>query len=70
MTGQAEAEAIAAEFHRTYERLAPRFGYLTRPASAVPWEDVPPANRDLMVATVVDLLARRVIERPADAATG
>jgi hypothetical protein len=34
------AEALARLFHETYERLAPEFGYETRKASAVPWEEV------------------------------
>ena len=52
---------IAREFHETYERLAEQHGYRTRRASAVPWEDVPLANRALMVHTVWDLMLRRVI---------
>lgn len=43
-------ESVAAAFHETYERLAPSFGYDTRQASAVPWEDVPEPNKSLMVA--------------------
>ena len=66
LTADAEDEAIARAFHEAYERLAPQFGYRTREASAVPWEDVPQANRDLMVATVASvkhvILARRVRE--------
>lgn len=46
------AEAVARRFHEVYERLAPLFGYETRPASAVPWEQVPEDNRALMVRTV------------------
>lgn len=63
MTGAARrtATAIAREFHATYERLAPGHGYKTREESAVPWEDVPKSNRDLMVETVHDLLARGII---------
>jgi hypothetical protein len=48
-------------FHYNYERLAPRFGYSTRPESAVPWDDVPQPNRDLMVAVVQTLVDRGVI---------
>lgn len=55
------ALAIAREFHATYERLAPSLGYKTREASAVPWEQVPVQNRELMVRTVGDLLARGII---------
>ena len=49
---EAEPETIARRFHETYERLAPEFGYETRRASAVAWEDVPENNRALMIATV------------------
>lgn len=64
LTAESEDEAIARAFHEAYERLAPQFGYRTREASAVPWDDVPQANRDLMVATVASvkhvILARHV----------
>lgn len=43
-------EGLARLFHETYERLAPAFGYETRKDSAVPWEDVPEANKSLMIA--------------------
>lgn len=55
------AERIAAAFHESYERLAPSKGYETRKESAVPWEQVPEANRTLMVAVAQDLLDRGVI---------
>ncbi len=55
------AERVAREFHAAYERLAPEHGYETREASAKPWENVPDNNRNLMVATVQDLLDRGVI---------
>lgn len=58
---KAHAERIASEFHAAYERLAPSHGYDTREASAKPWADVPEANKNLMVATVLDLLNRGVI---------
>ncbi len=45
-----EPEALARLFHETYERLAPHYGYKTREASAVPWEDVPKNNKELMIA--------------------
>jgi hypothetical protein len=57
------AVLIAAAFHETYERLAPRHGYLTRDVSRVPWADVPPNNKDLMVATVAALLHLDVIRQ-------
>jgi hypothetical protein len=51
-------EQIAQAFHEEYERLAPGFGYETRRDSAVPWDKVPPANRNLMIATVAQVMAR------------
>lgn len=33
-------EEMAEKFHETYERLAPKFGYKTRKASAAPWDKV------------------------------
>lgn len=56
------AERIARAFHEAYERLAPAHGYSTREASAVPWDEVPEQNRELMVATVEALLAQGDIE--------
>jgi hypothetical protein len=50
------AEMIAKAFHESYERLAPGHDYETRQASAVPWEEVPEANRNLMVAVAQELL--------------
>lgn len=55
------AESIARAFHEAYERLAPEHDYKTREASAVPWEDVPAANRSLMIAVAADLLEQGVI---------
>lgn len=55
------AEQIARAFHEVYEELAPQFGYKTRNASAVPWQDVPENNRALMLATVQKLLDSGVI---------
>lgn len=49
------SEQLARLFHETYERLAPNFGYETRPDSAVPWEDVPERNKRLMIA-VADII--------------
>ena len=50
------AEQLAWMFHDAYERLAPSFGYKTREASAVPWDQVPDANRRLMVAVAAEIL--------------
>jgi hypothetical protein len=55
------AHRIAKEFHETYERLAPTFGYRTRKASAVKWEYVPEDNKLLMVAVIGELLDRKII---------
>jgi hypothetical protein len=57
-----KAEDIAKEFHKTYERLAPNYGYKTREASAVPWEEVPEQNKKLMIGVVWNLLERRIIQ--------
>lgn len=55
-------EEVAAAFHEAYERLAPGYGYATRPESAVPWLAVPEQNRRLMVAVVGELVqAGRII---------
>jgi hypothetical protein len=52
-----DRDALARRFHEAYERLAPSFGYKTREASAVPWEDVPEQNKRLMVAVAGEVLA-------------
>lgn len=53
-----ESEKLAKQFHETYERLAPSFGYETRKDSAVPWEAVPEKNRKLMVAVCGEIAAQ------------
>jgi hypothetical protein len=53
---QADPETTARRFHEAYERLAPSFGYETRRESAVPWEDVPEANRRLMIAVASEVM--------------
>ena len=50
-------EGLARLFHETYERLAPEFGYETRTASSVPWENVLEPDRSLMVAIAAAVLA-------------
>lgn len=52
------AEELARLFHETYEELAPAYGYQTREDSAVPWEDVPEQNKELMIATCEVIIAR------------
>lgn len=49
------AEHYAKKFHETYERLAPGFGYETREASRVPWEQVPENNKRLMIAVCAEM---------------
>lgn len=46
---------LATKFHDTYQRLAPQFGYETRPETKV-FNDSSPNGR-LMVAVAHDLLA-------------
>jgi len=52
-----EAQRLAERFHETYERRAADFGYKTRGESAVPWDNVPLANKALMIATCAELLS-------------
>jgi len=64
-----DPESIARAFHEAYERLAPSFGYETRKASAVAWEQVPDNNRALMTAVaaeVAPLIAAQVLRDAAD----
>jgi hypothetical protein len=56
-TVREESERVAQAFHEAYERLAPQFGYETRRESAVPWSEVPDANKRLMVAVSGEVLA-------------
>lgn len=49
-SGYVSPEQLARYFHDQYERLAPSYGYRTRTESAVPWEDVPINNRQLMIS--------------------
>ncbi len=46
---EAALEAAAKAGHDTYERLAPDYGYETRPESRIKWDDLPQAHRNLMV---------------------
>lgn len=63
-TPPADAEALARRFHEAYERLAPEFGYKTREASAVPWAEVPEANKRLMIATCASILPDVSVSTP------
>jgi hypothetical protein len=57
-------ETLAQAFHENYELLAPEYGYKTREASAVPWDEVPDNNKQLMVATARAALAAVRQEKP------
>ena len=57
MNPMPDAESVAKLFHEAYERLAPAFGYETRRATRVPWEEVPERNRRLMIASTAEVLA-------------
>ena len=56
-------EKLAQQFHETYERLAPSFGYRTRERSAKPWDEVPEDNRNLMIAVCAEILAIKENDR-------
>jgi hypothetical protein len=49
---------VAAAFHEAYERLAPGYGYKTQDATAVPWDEVPQANKELMTAVAAEMIER------------
>ncbi len=55
-------DEVARAFHESYERLAPAYSYVTRKASAVPWDDVPENNTQLMRAVVHSLATQGIIE--------
>ncbi len=59
-----EAEQLAKQFHETYERFAPQFGYETREESRKEWQNVPWRNRQLMIAVAKEILAIRSL-RPS-----
>ena len=52
-----DREKLAKVFHDAYERLAPVYQYATRPESALPWDDVKPNLRELMMATCDAIIA-------------
>lgn len=52
----AAAERVARAFHAQYEAKAPTFGWATQEASRVRWDDVPDANKALMIAVAMQLL--------------
>lgn len=49
-------DGLAAAFHETYERLAPEFGYATRPESRMPWPELPESRKALMRAVCAEIL--------------
>lgn len=51
-------EELARYFHDEYERMAPAFDYRTREESAVPWDDLAPGLKRLMVAVSTSVLLR------------
>lgn len=57
-----DSERIAKAFHENYERLASAFSYVTREASAKPWDEVPENNKKLMMSVVDSLIGQRIIE--------
>ena len=70
-----EIENICRSLHETYEAEAPKHGWKTQEASAVPWEKVPENQKELMREVVrivfMPLLtaereAREVAERQRD----
>ncbi|KKL27339.1 hypothetical protein LCGC14_2386180 [marine sediment metagenome] len=55
LRGALHPERLARNFHRTYERLAPAFSYTTRKESAVPFDDLPDNNKNLMLAVCSEI---------------
>lgn len=51
-------EQLAELFHTTYERLAPSYGYETRPETAIQWKDISEdsPNKQLMIAVAGEIL--------------
>lgn len=49
-------EGIAKLFHDRYEYLAPNYGWKTQEQSAVPWDELPENQKDLMVHVVANLI--------------
>ncbi len=56
----AEARTAAIQFHETYERLAPQFGYETRPDTKAFDPDSP--NGRLMIAVCGEVLNTHAVE--------
>lgn len=63
-----DAEYLAMMFHNYYQELAPQIDYKTREETAVPWSEVPPKNKWLMIAVAKKLLNGHVaiITKPGE----
>ena len=55
-----ERDSIARDLHDTYERLAPDYGYSTRPESRKEWSELPDNLRHLMLAVVDSVVITRL----------
>lgn len=53
---QYSPDQLAEFFHRTYEKLAPRFNYETKEESRTAWENLAPNHRQLMRAVAQEVL--------------
>ena len=62
-TGNVGAETVARQFHDAYERLAPSFGYETRPETRAFDPESP--NGKLMTAVCAELFAHGLEDVPA-----
>lgn len=50
-------EFLARRFHEHYESLAPEYGYKTREATRVPWDELPADNKALMTAVAARIIS-------------
>lgn len=57
------AEDLARLFHASYEAIAPMLGYQTRRATAVPWDQLAPPSRWLMILTADQVLSTGAVVR-------
>lgn len=55
------ATEIATSFHASYTRFAPALNWTEQAGTAVEWDDLPEANRSLMLVVALDLLSRGLI---------
>jgi hypothetical protein len=54
-------EDIAKVFHYSYAMFAPALGWAPQEGTSGRWEDLPDANRQLMLVVVTDMLNRGII---------